>query len=263
MVLCPFVFLLTRFEIPPLVLQPAEVASAHWVPVSVLLETRLRTVERTDVSDRLVVRRGEVVKRVVRGLMGQMVFSATRLVPSESVYCSSAAGFLPDLGGDGGWLSGIWAGILGKGGRGGQERSLVLWGLTCGVVADLLEGIDPVATASLWSWPTFSHWDIRLVVWLLTYRYRAQRARDLQKASNGSKAGQSDESTVASVDGSTVASSATRPESTGAGLAGAHLLDAYFERMRTAVIVAFGLRFGAGFLAVLWLIRKYRNRVNR
>ncbi len=263
MVLCPFVFLLTRFEIPPLVLQPAEVASAHWVPVSVLLETRLRTVERTDVSDRLVVRRGEVVKRVVRGLMGQTVFSATRLVPSESVYCSSAAGFLPDLGGDGGWLSGIWAGILGKGGRGGQERSLVLWGLTCGVVADLLEGIDPVATASLWSWPTFSHWDIRLVVWLLTYRYRAQRARDLQKASNGSKAGQSDESTVASVDGSTVASSATRPESTGAGLAGAHLLDAYFERMRTAVIVAFGLRFGAGFLAVLWLIRKYRNRVNR
>ena len=49
---------------------------------------------------------------------------------------------------------------------------LLLWGLTLGIVSDLLQGIDVEATATLWEWPTFSHPDIRILIRLLTWRLR-------------------------------------------------------------------------------------------
>src|SRR3954447_24815658 len=97
MVLCPFVFLLTNPDTPTLKLQPTEVASTHWVPLRVLLSPSVRTYEYVDVSDRFARQGGILVKSIIRSVLGKMRFSAIRLIPSESVYCSSTTEFFTEV----------------------------------------------------------------------------------------------------------------------------------------------------------------------
>jgi hypothetical protein len=86
MVLCPFVFLVCRPDVPPLRLQGAEVSSAHWVPLRALLAPSLRTVQQCDVSDRLAKTRGRLARRLLRLALGRMCFAAVRLLPAESTF---------------------------------------------------------------------------------------------------------------------------------------------------------------------------------
>ena len=250
MVLCPFVYLLLRHDVPPLALQPSEVHSTHWVPIRGLLSPSLRASERCDVSDRLQQQRGPIVKRLIRAATGQLVFSATTLTPSESLYCSSAPGFIPTPDSQKKFLSDV-AGSLGLGflwqkqpsGGGGP---LLLWGLTLGVVADLLHHIDAQSTSTLWSWPTFSHWDIRTIVWILTYRLRADRLREVRGP----------DLEIGGIDNTTFTISPKRQ--TQPSLAGAHLLDEYFVLMRRAVVCAFVLRTNMSVLIGALLILRFR-----
>ncbi|KAI5819121.1 NUDIX family hydrolase [Pyronema omphalodes] len=159
MVLCPFVFLLTSPNPPPLCLQPTEVASAHWVPLRTLLAPEFRTVAQSDVTDRLAQRYtgwvGKVVRYGLRLSLGRMEYAAIRLWPTLSVYSSFGNDFLKEPA------------------SGNFDNSLILWGLTLGIVEDFMDMLPPVGGAlGLWNWPTFTAWDVRAVVSVLTNSVR-------------------------------------------------------------------------------------------
>lgn len=183
MVLCPYVFLWIDPELPPLRLSPDEVASTHWVPLRILLSPSLRTYEFVDVSDRFARRGGVVLKTILRSILGMMQFSAIRLIPSESLYCSSTAEFFtpPETTKQlelsvkdrfYNWYRGDHAGSS------DGTRPLLLWGLTLGMLADFLDQLPPYNAVQLWSYPTFTSLDVRWIINILTLNLkRRNRAR--------------------------------------------------------------------------------------
>ena len=169
MVLCPYVFLLLDAECAQ-TLQPTEIASTHWVPLRVLLSPPLRTYEHQDVSSRLAKQEFGIKKWFFRGMLGQMMFSAIRLVPSESRYCTSVPEFIPkDLK--------------------VTTPPLVLWGLTLGVCADFLDLLPPHNALALWTYPTFSPPDVRFVIWAMSYTFRQRKQAEVQSGRLHSPAG--------------------------------------------------------------------------
>ena len=263
MVLCPFVYLMLRYDTPPLDLQPSEVQSAHWVSLRSLLYPNLRTFERTDISDRAVHQRSLVVKSVLRFLAGQMMFSAVKLQPSESLIYR-AAPKSASLGFESrtfkhslfktvsSWFNGERSQ--------GTQSPLLLWGLTLGITADFLENLDSAATANLWSWPTFSHWDIQFWVWALTRSFRRRSLQEL-RASKQPSASRTPSERVGGVDTTTyTTSTVSHAKGPASGIAGAHLLDGYFAQMKRAVLLAFGVRLSAGVLLLVYLLGKIRQR---
>jgi len=75
-------------------------------------------------------------------------------------------------------LAGNYAGYI-KPPSLGADRPLILWGLTLGVMADFLELLPPHNALQLWTYPTFSSPDVRFIVWLLSFRFRRQKEREL------------------------------------------------------------------------------------
>ncbi|KAI5207700.1 hypothetical protein E4T38_03326 [Aureobasidium subglaciale] len=61
-----------------------------------------------------------------------------------------------------------------------QQQPLILWGLTLGVVADLLDLLPPHNALELWSYPTFTMPDVRLIIWLSTYKFRKSKRLQLE-----------------------------------------------------------------------------------
>ncbi|KAI9670121.1 MAG: hypothetical protein M1817_004458, partial [Caeruleum heppii] len=188
MILCPFVFLLTRDDVPPLRLQPTEVGSAHWVSLRALVSPSLRTLEYCDISDRLARRGGYVVRAFLRAMLGQMTFAAVQLLPTESVYCSTAGDFLPPTQATSESLlervEGWWAGSHAS--SPDPARPLLLWGLTLGILADFLDlfpRTDPShEPIRFWTYPSFSPADVRLIMWLTTYSFRRKKEREMARA---------------------------------------------------------------------------------
>ena len=183
MVLCPYLFLLTKFDIPSLVLQPTEVGSTHWVPIRALLSPSLRTYERADVVDRLHSNAGLLSRGITRFLFGQLLYDATRLMPTESIWCRLPLDFPSKvvkpafktrirhelsefLLGDHAYSD-------------NSERPLLLWGLTHGMIADFLDLFPGREASKSWKWPTLSSPDMTFFIWLVSYRYRASRMRTL------------------------------------------------------------------------------------
>ncbi|KAI9670009.1 MAG: hypothetical protein M1831_007045 [Alyxoria varia] len=185
MVLCPYIFLLTRHDIPTLKLQPDEIASAHWVPLRALLSPNLRTYEYQDVSARMSMSHTRVERWFWRTMLGRMRFCAIRLLPSESSYVSSVPGFIP---GDQQEPTSAKAGemhrLLGfaPNGRSGEASPLHLWGLTLGVLSDFLDLFPPHNALELWRYPQFSAVDVRFLLWLYTYRFRSIRGREVHRS---------------------------------------------------------------------------------
>lgn len=188
MVLCPYIFLLLRHDIPPLMLQPTEVHSAHWVSVRALFADALRTHGNCDVSERLNKYNSTAARYFLRLLFGQMRFSAKQLMPTESLWCNS---FLPSATSPPSPTSHIRNILLGISAATTttnppppplkQHPQLLLWGLTLGMVADFLGPLSS-GVPHFWTWPTFSSWDYRLAVWLFTYSFRARKLRELRSA---------------------------------------------------------------------------------
>lgn len=260
MVLCPFVFLLLRNDTPPLDLQPAEVHSAHWVPLRNLLASELRTYERADISDRAPGAKSPAVRALFRAAGGQMMFSAVKLMPSESLFCDP----VQDLEGETtvGHASKATK-IMTSTSRLRElepRQNLVLWGLSLGMISDFLQLVDPRATQKLWSWPTFTHWDIRFYVWLLTRRFRNQKIEedstviDLEQGSSKEQ--------ISGADSTTTAISVLRNgKGLQNGLAGAHFLDPYFENMKQAILLAIATRLTGALALLAWVLRKRRRNL--
>ena len=180
MVLCPYVFLLTRHDVPPLRLQPTEVASTHWVPLTELLSAEQRTEVHEDVSNRLANQETGVKRWMLRAMVGKMIFSAIRLVPSESVQCRSSPAE-DSTGGNMLPLAGLWNFGPRKLAPARHEQPLLLWGLTLGVLADFLDLLPPHTALKLWSYPTFTPWDVRLVIWTMSYTFKQRKMREIQQ----------------------------------------------------------------------------------
>src|SRR5436305_14569859 len=95
MALFPYIFIIAGMMVPPLVLQPTEVAAAHWVPLRALLSPSLRTFEYVDLSSRFAKQGRPVLRAILRVLLGKLRFSAVQLIPSESLFSSLPDGFIP------------------------------------------------------------------------------------------------------------------------------------------------------------------------
>jgi len=202
MVLCPYVFLLTTNHVPPLRLQPTEVAATHWVPIRSLLSPRQRTVAFEDVSSRLANQETGVRKWMLSPILGKMMFAAISLLPTESLH--SAETPAPDSAsskpsahpGDNrhapSTISSRASALASRIHRSdifnqfpppAKEGPLLLWGLTLGVVSDILDLIPPHDALTLWTYPTFTPLDVRFVVWLMTYRFKHRKRAELQAGS--------------------------------------------------------------------------------
>lgn len=264
MVLCPFVYLILRHDFPPLNLQPSEVHSAHWVPLRGLLTPSLRTVVRWDLAkDSVRPKAGYIAQMLARATAGYMLFGGIKLKPSESLHCT-ANGFIPETRRPATWTESVTQGISNvfTGDRTQlveDDQSLVLWGLTMGIIADFLEMLDVHGTSKLWYWPTFSPLDVRIVISLLTYRFRSQKMRELTTKTG--RPGPKDVR-VSGFDGTTFTTSVMR-QSTGSesGIAGGLLLDGYFDRLFKALYVAVFVKFGFGLALTAFVIRRYRRPI--
>jgi hypothetical protein len=253
MVLCPFVFLYTSHALPPLRLQPTEVASAHWVPIRALLSPSLQSFEYCDVSDRLTKRGGIIVRMFLRAMFGQMMFAAVRLTASESHFCSFTSEFLPEERPSTGmstvkrlvkeWWLGDHAGSA------NPTRPLLLWGLTLGVVLDFLDLIPPHSALQLWTWPTFMLPDVRFILWVMTYKFRDQKKKLVKRELRDPSADALDyaEASHNKVKADPLSKDVDRdvlslqspPRSATVGL----LLEGYFDLVRKGVAVSLLARF--------------------
>lgn len=191
LVLCPYVFLLTQHEIPPLKLQPSEVAAIHWVPLRSLASPLQRTIAFEDVSSRLANQETGVKKWMLSMILGKMMFAAINLEPTESLHSAEspvehplqdnryaqltrkdtldnlAARF---------WRSDVFNQFPAP----RKDGPLLLWGLTLGVVSDFLDLLPPHNALELWTYPTFTPLDVRFAIWLATYRFKDRKRAELQ-----------------------------------------------------------------------------------
>lgn len=192
MILCPYIFLITTHNLPPLHLQPTEVASTHWVPLRSLLSPAQRTVSFEDVSSRLTNQETGIKKWMLQAMLGKMLFAAINIVPSESLHSFETPAYnspdrpqtwqpsLPHRAWY--WLSHFNPGeLLTKTPPPTpHDPPLLLWGLTLGVIADFLDLLPPHNALELWTYPTFTPLDVKLTIWALTYKFKHRKRAELQ-----------------------------------------------------------------------------------
>lgn len=262
MVLCPYIFLIMRHDLPPLALQPSEIHSTHWVPMRGLLTPALRRPVYTDATDRFTRQRQPFTRLLIRLIAGQMLFGSVKLKPTESLYCSSRPNYIPEVNTPVS-MSAFVAESLKHGILGIQsdeeDQPLLLWGLTLGILADLLEMVDLDGTTKLWSWPTFSPWDLRCIIWLMTFKFRSRKLQELTTTIGRPGYNRPNDITFGDLDATTFTTSQARnAKVSAAGVAAMHLLDGYSDQLRRAVIVSLMLRFAVGTAFTAFLVRKYR-----
>jgi hypothetical protein len=186
MVLCPYIYLLTSPNYPTQRLQPTEVASSHWVPIRALLSPVLRTHEYADVSARLAKSELGIKRWFLQAMLSKMMFAAIRLVPSHSTHCATIPDFVPAFSAPPKTAVTKAAELVFGEERGDGKPPLLLWGLTLGVVSDFLEHIPPHNALELWTYPTFTSWDVRFVMWAMSYRFRRQKSIEMSSMSTHS-----------------------------------------------------------------------------
>lgn len=267
MVLCPFVYLMLRHDIPPLTLQPTEVHSAHWVSVRALISPSLSTFEHCDVSERLAHPGHDITRFFLRAVFGQMIFAATQLIPTESLYCSSVSRFLPENDQATSHRIPLFRHLRSllydkMASDNKNQRPINLWGLTLGIISDFLGSLPSDGPSKFWAWPTFTPWDLRFVVWVFAYAFRARKLKDLHSNSEKSNLGRSlNTAELRGLDNETfTASGAVLPRKVSPSSAVGTMLDGYFDLLRKAVITTLLLRLGFGTYLIVWLKRKFSGR---
>lgn len=212
MVLCPFLYVINHDQHVRLCIQSAEVASAHWVPISRLLSADSRCLWYEDVSNRLARQESGFRRYALRFMLGKMTFAAVRLHPSASIYDHAKP-------------------------RASKEIPLFLWGLTLGVMTDFLYALPPHSALELWTYPSFTSWDLRFIMWAMAYRFRSNKARLLHGSSH-------DEATFV---GSMTSINAVD-----------FMLDGYYSILRKAINVSLLLKVIAGTGVLWWSFRRSR-----
>ena len=272
MVLCPFIFLLRRYDVSALRLEGSEVSSAHWVSLRALIASSSRTARPCDVVDRTLNRGNPLRRWLCRAALGKMIFAAIRLVPSESVYDTldyqhdttrisrndkTAA---PDD---------SHADVI-------ADQPLILWGITLGIIVDLFDLVtspDEGEELHLWHYPTFSAPDVRFWLSIFSRPFRRRKGRELvrRRGKDLNRPCHDVRLAAALEDGSDLVelskpSQEQRPRSTSSptskpwsGIV-AFMLDGYYDIMRRAVVVAVFGRCALLAALIVWAWRRRKSR---
>ncbi|OMP85296.1 hypothetical protein BK809_0003966 [Diplodia seriata] len=282
MVLCPYIYLLTDPEPPALRLQPAEVGSTHWVSIRALLSPSQRTYWHEDVSNRLAKQEFGIKRWFLRAMLGKMIFAAIRLIPSQSEHCSTIPGFVPDDDNENkngrsaaSQLANWWYGRVQP--AASTDSPLLLWGLTLGIVADFLDLMPPYNAVRLWTYPTFTPPDVRLLLWATSYAFRKRKAKVLAEHHDSVRGPIAVEEGLDSVEAPRSNGSIDPPESGISGLgveryysrlgqknpatrssAVGILLEGYYDIVRKTVALSLVTRVSVFAAVVATLIVKYR-----
>lgn len=202
-----------------------------------------------------------MVKKALRSILGLMEFSAIKLVPSESLYCTSTAEFFSPPAKQVGlsitdrlyrWYRGDHARLSDR------TRPLLLWGLTLGILADFLDQLPPHNAVQLWSYPTFTSLDVRWIINLLTFSLKRRNRVLLQQgATQNQTAIDTDTEAVATGLSNGVkqlnrGTNATREYAVGL------MLDGYYDRVRAGVWLAVAGRAVATIAMGLYILRGFR-----
>lgn len=271
--LCPFVFLWIKPVLPPLQLQPGEVASIHWVPLRTMLSSSSRTYKYVHSADRIMKRGGFVSKVVLQSMLGSIQFSAIELLPSESLYCSSSEEFFPrenfmQSQSKTSLFNGIfnWS-FSRKWDQYRKNEPLLLWGLTLGIFVDFLHLLPPYNAIELWSYPTFTNYDVQLIINILTRSLR-RRNKDLLKVGNSVNLTAIDNETeavpignslcVQELDGTAdfLQKSRLKNQSHIVGI----LLEGYYDMLRRGAIIAAGLKVASIISLAYVIIKRYKRK---
>jgi 8-oxo-dGTP pyrophosphatase MutT (NUDIX family) len=267
MVLCPFIFILTERITPPLQPQPTEVAAIHWIPLRALLSPNMRTRELVDISSRFARQGGPIIRKVFRVLVGKMMFSAVKLIPSESLYASSVPGFIPE-GNESAFFSGLATGAFGiPSSTTCSQPPLILWGLTLGVLADFLDMLPPHNAVKLWKYPTFTVLDLRIFVYLFTRSLRKNNAGDLSAGTWPSQTAvdaTSQAMAVSEAEPSKLAHNEAGISGLGIGPNPNHavgkMLSGYYDRMNVAIGAFLMYRVLLGSAMTFWIFKLWRQQ---
>ncbi|KAB8339232.1 hypothetical protein FH972_022166 [Carpinus fangiana] len=268
MILCPYIFLLDKHEVAPQRLQPTEIASTHWVPLRALLNPALRTWEYQDVSSRFARQRFGLKRLALRYMLGHQMFNAIKLVPSESLYCSSIPGFVPDIPNEDGIMGAVTSLLRPRRNRQGGAP-LLLWGLTLGVLTDFLDMLPPHNAIEMWTCPTFSPPDIQFMIWVMSYRFTREKHAELRgdlaiHPPSGRTPGPGDGMTEEVVPEAGIEGLGSQIERGGQrrpnASAVSRLLEGYYDIIMRALAVTFIGRASVVTLAIgIWLRHRRRN----
>ncbi|PNS20456.1 hypothetical protein CAC42_5906 [Sphaceloma murrayae] len=268
MVLCPYVFVVTGRE-ERVKMQPTEVASCHWVPIGALLNGENRTVKEEDVSRRFVNQETGVRRWIVGMSVGRMLFSAVRLWPGESVNCweSPAMDEQEEAGRRWKQIRSILPGET----KYEAEPPLLLWGLTLGVMADFLDLLPPHDALKLWSYPTFTSWDVRLVIWAMSWRFKRRKMQEVQRIQDRKlpavevgldAVGSPSEQTIreGGIHGLSTGVDASHERTAMKSSAVSTMLEGYYDIVRRAVAISLLGRTSVFVALAAWLVARYRRR---
>jgi hypothetical protein len=142
------------------------------------------------------------------------------------------------------------------------NQRLLLWGLTLGVLADLLDMLPPYNASKLWIYPNFTTPDLRAIIYLLTLRFRRNNAGDLSAGTWPSQT---------AVDATTQAVAVSEAEPRGlahnyvgiGGVGSGKSLIGYYERISVSIALFLAMRAALGSAAFLWLFKLWRKRRQR
>ncbi|SLM33862.1 NUDIX hydrolase domain-like [Lasallia pustulata] len=150
------------------------------------------------------------------------------------------------------------------------------WGKAHGIVADFLEMLPPHNALDLWTWPTFSPWDVRLVLWIMSYSFRMRKLRQIGVDQVHAPAAV--EEGAEAIDAPKGKPPEVRPGEVGIGGLGAGqlysklkqshergrssavgiMLEGYYDLVRRAVFVALVLRVATGLAMSSLFIKRFR-----
>jgi hypothetical protein len=201
-----------------------------------------------------------------------MRFSAVRLIPSESVFCSSTEEFFPleDKSSEKtaplttrlyNWYLGDHAGSAER------TRSHLLWGLTLGILADFLDQLPPHNAVELWSYPTFTSWDTRFLIHLLTLKLKRRNKAQLHGNHTGNQTAVDSETEAAPsgdnpwfIGGLSDGMKCDKGKNAKKSYAVGVMLEGYYDMARVGVWTAFTARILASAALILYIIRRVRRR---
>ena len=119
----------------------------------------------------------------------------------------------------------------------------------------------------MWDWPTLSPWDIRVLVWIVTYKFRARKLNSLAHHMSAAVAsGEAREQMRAdrlNTQTSTIPEVLQKNKGNSLEING-DMFGGYFDQLRKAVWIALALRLGMWTLLTTLLVRRYhRTRLAR
>lgn len=216
---------------------------------------------------------GILARLAYRSMMGYMQFSAIRLAPTESLQCNSTPGYLPEGNQLSTSLFQRWkAWCMGSQTHfSNQDRPLLLWGLTLGIMADFLDMLPPHTAVQLWKYPNFTALDLRFIINVLTYRLRKHNRSQVRSGARPSNTAVDSQTAALPVTKTTATNGNAEHNQVGIGGLGVGryfgssdtdpsgsayavgiMLRGYYERVRIGIYIIVAWRIALGSTAAIY-----------